>query len=214
MWFPNARLNYVEQVFRHATPTRGRPIVAGDETGRIDELGLGRAARGASGRCAHTLRNAGVGRGDRVAAYLPNTPDAVVAFLATASLGAVWSLCSTDMGVASVVDRFRQIEPKVLIATDGYRFGGRVFDRRDVVAALRAAAAERRSVFIRVPSADVPRLAVGDATRLGRRHRGRRAARASSRCPSTIRSGSSIRRARPDCRSRSCTATAASCSSI
>jgi acetoacetyl-CoA synthetase len=80
----------------------------------------------------------GVGRGDRVVAYLPNVPEAVVAFLACASLGAVWSSASPDFGAGSVVDRFAQIEPKVLVACDGYRYGGKDFDRTDVVARLQA----------------------------------------------------------------------------
>src|SRR6185312_15308748 len=78
-------------------------------------------------------------RGDRVVAYLPNIPEAIVAFLATASIGATWSSCSPDFGPASVVDRFAQIEPKVLFAVDGYRYGGRDHDRREIVAELQAA---------------------------------------------------------------------------
>src|SRR5262249_27431338 len=121
--------------------------------GRIEEVSWHELQRRV-GALAAALRAQGVGKGDRVAAYLPNRVDAVVAFLATASLGAIWSLCSTDMGVASVVDRIRQIEPKVLIATEGYRFNGKVFDRRDVVAALRAQLPSLK-VFVRVPSSDV-----------------------------------------------------------
>ena len=83
----------------------------------------------ACGRC-------GVGRGDRVVAYMPNIPETIAAFLAVASLGAVWSSCSPDFGARSVVDRFAQIEPKVLLAVDGYRYGGRDFDKLDVVAEL------------------------------------------------------------------------------
>ncbi len=89
-------------------------------------------------RIAGGLRAQGVVAGDRVVAYLPNIPEAVAGFLACASLGAVWSSCSPDFGVRSVVDRFSQIEPKVLLAVDGYRYGGRDFDRRDVIAALQA----------------------------------------------------------------------------
>ena len=84
-------------------------------------------------RIAGGLRALGVGRGDRVAAYVPNIPEAVAAFLATASLGAVWSSCSPDFGARSVIDRFAQIEPKVLLAVDGYRYNGRDFDRTDTV---------------------------------------------------------------------------------
>ena len=75
------------------------------------------------------LRALGVGRGDRVAALLPNVPEAVIGLLATASLGAIWSSCSPDFGARSVIDRFAQIEPKVLIACDGYRYGGKEFSR-------------------------------------------------------------------------------------
>ena len=152
VWFPNAQLNYVAQVFRHASAARPA-VIAGDETGRIERLEWPELQRRV-GALAQTLRASGVTRGDRVAAYLPNTPDTVVAFLATASLGAIWSLCSPDMGAASVVDRIRQIAPKVLIATDGYRFGGRAFDRREVVAALRAALPSVE-IFIHVPAKDV-----------------------------------------------------------
>ena len=93
---------------------------------------------GQAAALAATLQQLGVQRGDRVAAYLPNIPHAVVGFLACASLGAIWSLCAPDMGVATVRDRFRQIEPKVLIAADGTVYGGKVVDRRETVAALLA----------------------------------------------------------------------------
>src|SRR5581483_1570146 len=82
------------------------------------------------------LRAHGVGRGDRVVAYLPNAPEALIAFLASASLGAVWSSCSPDFGPGSVVDRFAQIEPKVMFCVDGYRYGGKDFDRLDTVAEI------------------------------------------------------------------------------
>lgn len=90
-------------------------------------------------RLAHALREMGVQRGDRVVAYLPNIPETIVAVLAVASLGAVWSGCSPDFGSRSVLDRFTQIEPKVLIAVDGYHYGGKAFDRRDVLKELQAA---------------------------------------------------------------------------
>ncbi|MGK2881607.1 MAG: AMP-binding protein, partial [Mycobacterium sp.] len=82
---------------------------------------------------AATLGNLGVRPGDRVAAYLPNVPEAVVAMLATTSLGATWSSAAPDMGALGVLDRFRQIKPKVIVAVDGYRYGGKAFDRRDVL---------------------------------------------------------------------------------
>ena len=87
---------------------------------------------------AIALRQLGVERGDRVAAYMPNIPETVVAMLACASIGAVWSLCAPDMGVAAVVDRFKQIEPKVLIAVDGVYYGGKPLDRSEVVQSLLA----------------------------------------------------------------------------
>ena len=93
--------------------------------------------RDLTARIATGLKFLGVAPGDRVVGYIPNIPEAIAAFLACASLGATWSSCSPDFGARSVVDRFAQIEPKVLIAVDGYRYGGKDFDRRDVVADLR-----------------------------------------------------------------------------
>jgi acetoacetyl-CoA synthetase len=136
-WCPGARLNYVDQVFRHATPARPA-IVFRDEAGACGELGWDEL-RAQVAAVANALRALGVAPGERVVAYLPNVPQAVVAFLAVASVGAIWSICSPDMGPVAVLDRFRQIAPKVLIAGDGYRYGGKAFDRREVVAELRAA---------------------------------------------------------------------------
>jgi acetoacetyl-CoA synthetase len=161
VWFPDARLNYVEQVLRHAA--RSRPaIVGGNERGELVEMSWDELARKVAALAA-TLRVHGVQRADRVAAVLPNTPDTVVAFLATASIGAIWSLCSPDMGVASVLDRFRQIEPKVLIAADSYRYAGRDFDRRAVVADLRHALPSVE-VFIGIPAVDSQDLDWATAT--------------------------------------------------
>ena len=133
-WFPGAEINYAEHVFRNAR--QGRPALIhaselrplGETSWRELEERVAAFAAGLSGM--------GVGRGDRVVAYLPNVPEAVVAFLACASLGAVWSSASPDFGAGSVVDRFAQIEPKVLVACDGYRYGGKDFDRTDIVARL------------------------------------------------------------------------------
>ena len=136
-WFPNTQLNYAEHVFAGkdagvgATPppsARGAGGVVG-----------GGGRRRPPPATAAGLRRLGVQRGDRVVAYLPNIPEAIVAFLAAASIGAVWSSCSPDFGPASVIDRFAQIEPKVLFAVDGYRYGGKDFDRRDTVARLQEA---------------------------------------------------------------------------
>jgi acetoacetyl-CoA synthetase len=136
-WFPNTSLNYAEHVF---TGKRDEEvaILHASELRELGELRWGEL-RAQVAAVAAGLRQLGVGRGDRVVAYMPNIPEAIVAFLATASLGAVWSSCSPDFGPASVVDRFAQIEPKVLFAVDGYRYGGKDFDRREVVARLQEA---------------------------------------------------------------------------
>ncbi|NJO86978.1 MAG: AMP-binding protein, partial [Lewinella sp.] len=94
------------------------------------------------------MRAEGVGPGDRVAAYLPNLPEAIACFLATASLGAIWSCCSPDFGVETVVERFVQIEPKVFITVDGYRYGGKAFDRLPEAAALQAALPSVKAVLL------------------------------------------------------------------
>ncbi|WP_142811282.1 acetoacetate--CoA ligase [Tepidiphilus olei] len=133
-WFPSAKTNYVHQVFRHATADRP-VIVFRNERGQGGELSWSELQRQVAALAAW-LRAAGVRPGDRVAAYLPNVPQTVVAFLASAAVGAIWSVCSPDMGAPTVLDRFRQIEPKVLIAVDGYQWGGRPYDRRETVRAL------------------------------------------------------------------------------
>jgi len=134
-WFPGTEVNYARHLFAGKDPD-ALAILHLSELRELSELTWGEL-RAEVARVAGGLRSLGVGRGDRVAGYLPNLPEAVVAFLATASLGAVWSSCSPDFGARSVVDRFAQIEPTVLIAVDGYRYGGRDFDRAEVVAGLR-----------------------------------------------------------------------------
>jgi acetoacetyl-CoA synthetase len=136
-WFEGAQLNYAEHVLERAAAA-GPAIVALDEAREPSELTAAQL-RAQVGALAATLRRLGVRPGDRVAAYLPNIPEAVVAMLATASVGAVWAACAPDFGGRSVVDRLGQVEPTVLIAVDGYRFGGREHDRTDAVADLRAA---------------------------------------------------------------------------
>ncbi len=135
-WFTGARLSYPQHIFRgkdasqpaihHASELRD---VATTSWGELRDM---------TARIAGGLRALGVEPGDRVVAYMPNVPETIAAFLACASIGAVWSSCSPDFGARSVVDRFAQIEPKVLIAVDGYRYNGRDFDRMDVVRALQA----------------------------------------------------------------------------
>lgn len=141
-WFPGMQLNYAAQVARHAATMdrAGLPaIVFRNERlqreGRTREIGAGELMAQV-GALAATLRSLGVQRGDRVAAYLPNVPQAVVGFLACAALGAVWSLTAPDMGAGTVCDRFRQIDPVVLIAADGAVYGGKVNDRRQTVREL------------------------------------------------------------------------------
>ena len=127
-WFPGAQVNYAEHAFRGKPDDRVAIVHAGE----VRDAGRGgpgascaSRSRGSRPGCARS----GVERGDRVAAYMPNIPEAIAAFLATASLGAVWSSCSPDFGARSVIDRFAQIEPKVLLAVDGYRYNGKDFDR-------------------------------------------------------------------------------------
>jgi acetoacetyl-CoA synthetase len=137
-WFEGARVNFTAHVLRHveAAEAAAQPaVIAENERGDVVKLGW-RELRRQVAAVALTLRERGVGPGDRVAAYLPNGSEAIVAFLASASLGAVWSICATDMGVQAILDRFRQIEPKVLIATDGVRYAGKALDRGDVVSNL------------------------------------------------------------------------------
>jgi acetoacetyl-CoA synthetase len=140
-WFPGAQVNYAQQVFRHAGPAHaaGFPAIVGcNEKGRCLELSWPELRRQVASLALH-LMDQGVKPGDRVAVYLPNIPETMVAFLATISIGGVWSVCAPDMGTNAVLDRFRQIEPRVLIACDGVTYGGRDFDRLGVVGELRAA---------------------------------------------------------------------------
>ncbi|GAA4221960.1 acetoacetate--CoA ligase [Streptosporangium album] len=132
-WFTGSTLNYAANALRRAASDPDRPaMIFRDETGGRRTLTLGELAEEVA-RVRTGLAGLGVGRGDRVAAYAPNVPETLVAFLATASLGAIWSSCSPDFGAPSVIDRFTQIEPKVLIAVDGYDYNGRRFDRAEVV---------------------------------------------------------------------------------
>jgi acetoacetyl-CoA synthetase len=133
-WFPGSRLSYAEHFFRE----RDGDAVAIRHAGELRELSewTWGELREQTARIAAGLRALGVGPGDRVAAYMPNVPETIAAFLATASIGAVWSSAAPEFGARSVVDRFAQIEPKVLLAVDGYRYGGRDHDRSEVVAGI------------------------------------------------------------------------------
>ena len=152
-WFPGVALNYAENALAPGAPVGARvdrdsPAVIGRSQGRPD-LDLTWRELWDRVELARTgLRRLGVGRGDRVAAYLPNIPETVVAFLATASLGAVWSSCAPEFGTRAVLDRLGQIGPKVLLAVDGYRYGDRLVDRRDEVATIRAGLGNPATVVV------------------------------------------------------------------
>jgi acetoacetyl-CoA synthetase len=137
-WFPGAQVNYAQQVLRHAEAAHAAgflAMVSENELGEVKELSWPELKRQVAS-VALSLQGMGVQRGDRVAAYMPNIPETIVACLATISIGAVWSVCAPDMGTPAVLDRFSQITPKVLIAVDGVHYGGKAMDRSQVVQAL------------------------------------------------------------------------------
>ncbi len=134
-WFPGVTVNYAEVSLRGEADDV--VVIARSQTRAPSELTRGEL-RAAVARARAGLERLGVRRGDRVAAYMPNIPETLVAMLATTSLGAVWAACSPEFGVESVLDRFRQIEPTVLIAVDGYCYGEKKIDRTAAVASLRA----------------------------------------------------------------------------
>jgi acetoacetyl-CoA synthetase len=158
-WFDGTRLNYVEQILRHAT-SDGPAVIdvaeaVGGGVGFEDRvLSWPELARQVAAFAA-TLREVGVERGDRVVGYVPDIAEAIVAFLASASIGAIWSSCGQDYSPAAAADRFGQLRPVVLVAADGYRFGGRERDRREAVAQLLEALPTVRAAFL------VPRLGSG-----------------------------------------------------
>ncbi len=147
-WFPGSRINYARNALRTASTDPDRTAIryrseAGHDGsltfGELDEqVAIVRAA----------LVALGVQRGDRVAAYLPNSPQALIGLLATASLGAIWTSCSPDFGAHAVIDRFAQVTPKVLIAVDGYVYGGKTFDRQAELAAITQALPGLQSVIL------------------------------------------------------------------
>src|SRR4051794_27058408 len=134
-WFPGARLNYAEHAM--GADAEQVAILGYSQTRDPIRLTFGEL-RDRVARARAALHRLGVRPGDRVAAYLPNIPEAAVAFLATASLGAIWSSCAPEFGARAVIDRFAQIEPTVLLAVAGYRYGGKDIDRRAEVAGIRA----------------------------------------------------------------------------
>jgi acetoacetyl-CoA synthetase len=136
-WFPGAELSYAEHVFAGRDPAATALVHASELRPLTETTWAELSAR--TSAAAEGLRQLGVVAGDRVAAYLPNAEEAVIALLACASVGAIWSSCSPDFGVSAVVDRFSQIAPKVLIAVDGYRYNGRDFDRTGQLGEIGAA---------------------------------------------------------------------------
>ena len=149
-WFPGAQTNYAHQVFRHVQPAHQAgflAIISHNEKGQRREMTWPELRRQVAAMALH-LQAQGVQPGDRVAAYMPNIPEAMVAFLATVSVGGVWSICAPDMGTNAVLDRFKQIEPKVLMAVDGVSYGGRDFDRMAVVQELRNALPSVQHVIV------------------------------------------------------------------
>jgi acetoacetyl-CoA synthetase len=148
-WFDGARLNYAEHILARAPRDQAALIAIGEDRRRreISASDL----RGQVGALGVALRNLGVRSGDRVAAYVGNIPEAVVAMLAVTSIGAIWTACAPDFGVRSVLDRFAQVEPTVLIAVDGYRFGGREHERIETVRGLQAGLPTVRTTIV-IPS--------------------------------------------------------------
>jgi acetoacetyl-CoA synthetase len=137
-WFPGAQVNYAKQVLRHADAAHVAgfmAIVSENEQGEVQEMAWPELKRQVAS-VALSLKGMGVQRGDRVAAYMPNIPETIIACLATISLGGIWSVCAPDMGTPAVLDRFSQITPKVLIAVDGVYYGGKAMDRSQTVQAL------------------------------------------------------------------------------
>ncbi|MFT4241007.1 MAG: acetoacetate--CoA ligase [Acidovorax sp.] len=149
-WFPGAQVNYARQALRHvdAAHAAGMPaIISSNEKGQRRDMAWPELRRQVAALALH-LKAQGIQPGDRVAAYLPNIPETMVAFLAVVSIGAVWSVCAPDMGTHAVLDRFRQIEPVALIAVDGVTYGGRDHDRTGVLAELRAQLPSVRHVVL------------------------------------------------------------------
>ncbi|MBT8271794.1 MAG: acetoacetate--CoA ligase [Bacteroidia bacterium] len=136
-WFQGTKLNYCEHLFRKAR-NDSTAIIFGNESGERRQINWA-DLRKSVGSMSNYLRSAGVQKGDRVVAFLPNIPEATIAFMAVNAIGAIWSSTSPDFGTESVVDRFAQIEPKVLIAVDGYRYNGKTYDKTETVKSVESA---------------------------------------------------------------------------
>jgi len=156
-WFPNTSLNFAEHVFRGKAGS-SLALVEQSELRPLREITWGELTSSVASIAAG-MKRLGIGPGDRVAAYLPNSSEAIAAFLATASLGAIWSSCSPDFGADSVVDRFSQIEPKLLLTVDGYSYNGRQFDRMSEVASIEAALPTVEQTIVLAYLSGAPELA-------------------------------------------------------
>jgi len=170
IWFPGAQVNYASQVLRHVDQAHAAgfaALIAQNEKGQHQEISWPELQRQVASMALH-LKAQGVQPGDRVAAYLPNIPEAIVAFLATVSVGGVWSICAPDMGTLAVLDRFKQIEPKVLIACDGVTYGAKDYDRMAVVQELKDALPTVQHVILHdnLGVADLASSEVASAIRL------------------------------------------------
>ncbi len=167
-WFPDARLSWAEHCLRLAGRADDDVVLVARSQSRDRVELTASQLRDEVARVRGGLLRLGVGRGDRVAAYLPNVPEAVIGLLATASIGAIWSSCAPEFGTRSVVDRWSQIEPSVLLTIDGYRYGEREVDRRAEVAAIRDALPSLRSTVV-LPylrsTADIPDAITWDELR-------------------------------------------------
>ncbi len=168
-WFPGAELSYAEHALRHAAAHPDELAVVAHSQTRDPSALTGAQLLDAVARCAAGLRRLGVGRGDRVAAYAPNIPETLVAFLATASLGAIWTSCAPEFGTRSVIDRLAQLDPVVLLAVDGYRYGTKAIARSEEVAAICAEVTSIRHVVSLAYLADGLPDAIEWAELLGRR---------------------------------------------
>jgi acetoacetyl-CoA synthetase len=157
-WVPGVQLNYAEHIFRGKADDEVALVYA-SELRELSELRWGEL-RERVAAVREGLRALGVTQGDRVVAYLPNGPEAVIAFLAAASLGATWSSCSPDFGPGSVVDRFAQIEPRVLLCVDGYRYGGKDFDRMEAIAEIASQIPSLERIVVVPYLSDSPDLSV------------------------------------------------------
>ncbi|WP_255275700.1 AMP-binding protein [Actinomadura madurae] len=209
-WFQGARLNYVDQVMRFADRP-GAAVVSIAEDGSRGELSWPQLRAAVAG-FASALRSMGVEQGDRVVGYLPNAQESVIAFLATASLGATWAGCAPDYGVSAAADRLQQLEPTVLVAATAYRFDGKVRDRREEVAALVERLGVRAVVTVPRAGLDAGPAAFGPV----RHERWDDVCSADSeerlttaQVPPSIRCGSCSRPAPPAFRRGSCTVTPA-----